>query len=103
VENLKRVVVGREAVGDPTVRQGPGAPGASSLREGAQEAQEGRAREAGSRTEGDVLWRGTKSPGEYRPAPAPAGGRVRILAGSKTLKPRGIVTFWSSEQQDAMS
>jgi hypothetical protein len=34
----------------------------------------------------------------------PSGGRgVRILAGSKTLKLRGIVTFWSSEQQDAMS
>jgi hypothetical protein len=29
--------------------------------------------------------------------------RVRILAGSKPLEPRGIVTFWSSEQQDAMS
>jgi len=28
--------------------------------------------------------------------------RVRIPAGSKTLKPRVIVTSWSSEQQDAM-
>ena len=35
---------------------------------------------------------------------SPSGGRgVRILAGSKTLKLRGIVTSWSSEQQDAMS
>jgi hypothetical protein len=29
--------------------------------------------------------------------------RVRISAGSKTLKLRGIVIFWSSEQQNAMS
>jgi len=29
--------------------------------------------------------------------------RVRISAGSKALKLRGIVTFWSSEQEDAMS
>jgi len=35
---------------------------------------------------------------------SPSGDRgVRILAGSKTLKLRGIVTSWSSEQQDAMS
>jgi hypothetical protein len=37
--------------------------------------------------------------------PEPPSGvfGVRILAGSKTLKLRGIVTSWSSEQQDAMS
>ena len=40
-----------------------------------------------------------------RRASAPGGfgrRRVRIRFGSKTLKPRDIVTFWSSEQQDAM-
>jgi len=36
--------------------------------------------------------------------PVPPSGRlgVRIPAGSKTLKPRVIVTSWSSEQQDTM-
>jgi hypothetical protein len=29
--------------------------------------------------------------------------RVRISAGSKALELRGIVTFWSSEQKNAMS
>jgi hypothetical protein len=34
VENLMRVDVGREAGGEPTVRQGPGVPGVPSLRRG---------------------------------------------------------------------
>jgi hypothetical protein len=55
VENLKRVDVDREAGVEPTVRQGLGAPGATSPRDGARKAQEGGIREAGSRTEGDVL------------------------------------------------
>jgi hypothetical protein len=55
VENLMRVDVGREIDGEPTVRQDPGVPGVSSPRDGAREAQEGRIREAGSRTEGEEL------------------------------------------------
>jgi hypothetical protein len=30
-------------------------------------------------------------------------GSVRIPAGSKALKPRGIMAYWSSEQWDVMS
>jgi hypothetical protein len=57
----------------------------------------------GSRTHGErrVLWRGAEAHesigfGELRPA------EVRIFAGRKALKLRGMVTFWSSEQEHAM-
>jgi len=43
-----------------------------------------------------------ESPREHRPARVNSR-RVRIFAGSKALKSRGIVTFWSSEQENAMS
>lgn len=49
-----------------------------------------------------VTLRERESPREHRPARANSR-RVRIFAGSKALKPRGIVTFWSSEQENAMS
>lgn len=103
VENLKRVVVGREAGGEPTVRQGPGAPGAPSPRERAQKAQEGRIREAGSAAEGDTLWRGAEKPKRVSARSGFGRRTVRISAGSKTLKLRGIVIFWSSEHKNAMS
>jgi hypothetical protein len=103
VENLKRVVAGREAGGDPTVRQGPGVPGAPSPAERAWKAQEGRIREAGSTAGGRKLWRGKEKPKRVSAQSGFGRRRVRISAGSKTLKLRGIVIFWSSEQQNAMS
>jgi hypothetical protein len=42
-----------------------------------------------------------KSPGEYRPSSLRRGWE-RIFAGSNALKLRGIVAFWSSEQENAM-
>jgi hypothetical protein len=73
-----------------------------SRREGTESAG---GKHPGSRVDGgrDRLWRGERKP---RRVSAPDGfGRhgVRISAGSKTLKLRGIVIFWSSEQQNAMS
>jgi hypothetical protein len=73
-----------------------------SRREGTESAG---GKDPGSRVDGgrDRLWRGERKP---RRVSAPDGfGRhgVRISAGSKTLKLRGIVIFWSSEQQNAMS
>jgi hypothetical protein len=103
VENLKRVVAGREAGGEPTVRQDPEVPGVSSPVERTQKAQEGRVREAGSTAEGDKLWRGEEKPKRVSAQSGFGRRRVRISAGSKTLKLRGIVIFWSSEQQNAMS
>jgi hypothetical protein len=35
--------------------------------------------------------------------PSGSGQGIRILAGSKALKLRGIVILWSSEQKNAMS
>jgi hypothetical protein len=52
------------------------------------------------RCAGNALER-RKSPREYRLISASAGWE-RILAGSKALKLRGIVAFWSSEQEHAM-
>lgn len=52
------------------------------------------------RRTGNALER-RKSPREHRSAPL-RRSRVRILAGSKALKLRGIVAFWSSEQENAM-
>jgi hypothetical protein len=102
VENLKRVVFAREGGGYPFFRQSPGVPGASSLREDAQKAQEGTVWEAGPTVDGNSSGEAKEtqeSIGLMRPS-----GRleVRIPAGSNTLKPRVIVTSWSSEQQDAM-
>jgi hypothetical protein len=72
VENLKRVVAGREASGAPTVRKGPEAPGVPSPAERAQKAQEGKTREAGSTAEGKGSGEATENPGEYRPRTASA-------------------------------
>jgi hypothetical protein len=68
----------------------------------ATKAQEGRSREAGSTTCG-ALWRGGKTQESIGPAGLRTGIGIRILAGRKALKLRGIVIFWSSEQKSAMS
>jgi hypothetical protein len=94
-----RVDVGREAGVEPTVRQGPGAPGASSPRRRRAESAGGQG--PGSRVQdgrGGALKRRGKAQESIGPKPATAGEWVRILAGSKTLEPRGTVTYWSSEQ-----
>lgn len=59
---------------------------------------------SGSRShdERGTLWRGAKRPGEHRLPTGSRRGGVRISAGSNALEPRGIVIFWSSEQEHAM-
>lgn len=89
----------------PTRRSGKALKRRSSglLGERTSKAQEGRGREAGATVCGEQLWRG-ESP---RRASIPSGLRalagIRILAGSKALKSRGIVILWSSEQKNAIS
>jgi hypothetical protein len=53
VENLKRAGEFREGLACPRMSEGPGVPAARSLRDLADEAQEGQAREAGSAVCGD--------------------------------------------------
>jgi len=60
-------------------------------------------KEPGSRFYGrrGMLWRGRKAHESIGFRELRFEG-VRIFAGSKALKSRGMVTFWSSEQENAM-
>jgi len=102
VENLKRGAGARESSSYSSVRQSPEAPGSLSPRDGMQKAQEGRFREAGSPADVERSGEATESH-ESIGSGLPWRSGKRIPAGRKTLKPRGIVTSWSSELEDAMS
>jgi hypothetical protein len=80
----------------------PWSAGCPSFRGGAREAQEGRIREAGSPTYGKCSGEAEETHESIGPIPL-RREKVRILAVSKPLESRGIVIYWSSEQQNAMS
>jgi hypothetical protein len=66
-EGRSRWQTSREPAGSrgpagPIVRQSPGAPGGSVLRDGSSKAQEGTGREADPTAIGSVLWRGAAKP-----------------------------------------
>jgi hypothetical protein len=53
------------------------------------------------RRAGKALWRGVNAQ-ESIGSGGPRSTGVRIFAGSKALESRGMVIFWSSEQENAM-
>jgi hypothetical protein len=69
VENLMRVVVGREVDDEPTVRQGPGAPGVPSFEKEREKRRRVGSGKLDPGREGMGSGEARKSPREYRPAP----------------------------------
>jgi hypothetical protein len=63
---------------------------------------EGAGRATVTKTRGEKLREGNEAQESIDPSGLRSGW-VRIFAGSKALELRGIVTSWSSEQDDAMS
>jgi hypothetical protein len=101
VENLKRAGGSREGRACPCVCQIPGAPPPPTPAAGRGEAQEGSAREAGCVPCGDRSGE-AKLPMRASASADRGPCKVRISVGSKALKLRGIVNFWSSEHEYAM-
>jgi hypothetical protein len=88
--------VGPRGAAYSCVRQDPEAPDVASPVEAASKAHEGRRREAASTACEERS--GEAKTHESIGHPGLRFGGVRISAGSKALEPRGIMTYWSSEQ-----